>query len=357
MKGSVFKDNSGRWRGVVELPRAADGKRKQKVLYGQTKKEAQIKVNELIYEIENNLFSNESAATLEQYMTEWFKTYTVSLQETTRQLYKMYMDVHIIPNIGNLKIKKIKPMQIQEFYNLKLDQLSGKTVGKLHSFLNRVFKDAVKNRFIKYNPCDGVDKPKGKKYEHALYTEENFLSLLNVVKGTFDEICILLAGVCGLRRGEIFGLRLTDIDFENKTISIRETMVRFNGEWIIKPPKNETSQRKIKVPGFVITALSNYMRALSVVPERIFSEYKPGAYSKHFKQLLIKHELKHIRFHDLRHFNATIMLAYGIPDKIASKRLGHSQVQTTREIYQHVLPSMDSQASDTIEEIFAKKLR
>ncbi len=357
MKGSVFRDNSGRWRGVVELPKVADGKRKQKVFYGDTKKEVQIKVNELIYEIENNLYCNESCITLGQYMREWYKIYTVNLQETTKQLYKMYMDKHIIPSIGNLKIKKIKPMQIQELYNRKLETLSGKTVRKLHSFLNRVFKDAVKNRFMKYNPCDGIDKPKNGKCEYVLYTEENFLNLLDLVKGTFDGICILLAGVCGLRRGEIFGLRLIDIDFSNRAISIKETMVRFSGEWIIKAPKNETSQRKIKVPDFVITALGNYIKSLSVVPERICSKFKPDAYSKHFRKLLARHKLEHIRFHDLRHFNATIMLKYGIPDKIASKRLGHSQVQTTREIYQHVLPDMDRQASDTVESIFAKKIR
>ncbi|MFA4854174.1 MAG: site-specific integrase [Candidatus Omnitrophota bacterium] len=356
MRGSVFEDSLGRWRGVVDMPKEADGKRRQKVFYGK-KKEVQIKVNELIYEIENNLYCDEANATLEQYLKEWFKTYTTSLQETTRQLYKMYMDKHIIPNIGNLKIKKIKPMQLQGLYNFKLETLSGKTVGKFHSFLNRVFKDAVKNRFIKYNPCDGVDKPKGKKCEYALYTEESFLTLLSLVKGTFDEVCILLAGICGLRRGEIFGLRLIDIDFNNKTLSIAETLVRFSGEWIVKAPKSETSQRKIKVPGFVITVLSNYMKSLSVVPERVCGEYKPDAYSKHFKKLLAKHKLEHIRFHDLRHFNATLMLAYGVPDKIASKRLGHSQVQTTREIYQHVLPSMDLQASDIIEGIFTKKLR
>lgn len=364
MQGSVFKDKNGRWRGVVELPKGPDGKRKQKTLYGkgikgssEQKRDTQRLVNELIYKLENNLYINASNATLEDYLREWLKTYAVTnLEETTRELYELYVNVHIVPAIGTLKIKNIKPIELQKFYNEKIESgLSSNSVGKLHVFLNRAFKDAYRNRIIEYNPCDGVEKPKKKRYTPNIYDEENFNKLLDLTKGTFDEICILLAGVCGLRRGEIFGLRLCDIDFKQSTLSIVETMVRLNKEWIIKAPKNETSQRKIKIPWFVSDAINNYLSSLKVVPERICAQYKPGSYSKRFKQLLSDNKLPHIRFHDLRHFNATIMLKYGVPDKVASERLGHSQVQTTREIYQHVLPNMDHQAAEIIEGIFVNK--
>jgi len=362
--GSVYQDKkTGRWRGVVELPKDRNGERKQKTFYGKTnlsdskqEKELWSRVNALEYEIKNNLYANESNATLEEYLEEWYKAYTADLEETTKQLYKIYMDKHIIPDeIGALKIKKIMPIQLQEFYNRKSEGLSGKSVGKLHAFLNMVLKDAMKNRLIKYNPCDGVDKPKGKKFTPTIYNEENFNKLLMIAKGTFDEVCILLAGVCGLRRGEIFGLRLRDIDFKECKISIVETMVRMNGDWIIKPPKSETSQRRIRIPRFVIDVISEYLTSLKVVPERICGQYKPSAYSQHFKKLLEDNELPHIRFHDLRHFNATLMMRYGVPDKIASERLGHSQVQITREIYQHVLPDMDNEASNVLEDIFINK--
>lgn len=366
--GSVFKDKNGDWRGAVELPRDPNGNRKQKSVYPnrklktgsmEQKKDVQRKVNEIEYELENNLYCNETNDTVEQYLNKWIKVYASELEETTRQLYQMYIDVHIVPEIGPLKIKSLKPMRIQEFYNGKLESksLSSNTVGKLHTFLNRAFKSAMKDRIIKYNPCDGVNKPKKKKYSPPVLDENGFYNLLAVVKGTFDEVCILLAGACGLRRGEIFGLRLTDIDIKNNKISIVETVVRFNDKWIIKPPKNETSQRTIIVPEFVIEVLNNYLTSLKVVPERICGKFKPDAYSKHFKKLLSDNDLPHIRFHDLRHFNATIMLNYGVPDKIASGRLGHSQVQTTREIYQHILPNMDQDASNVIEGIFTKRLK
>jgi len=358
--GSVFQDKQGRWRGTVELPKV-NGERKKETFYGDTSKsEAQQKkilhsqVNELEYQIENNIYANESNATLGEYLNEWYKIYTVDLQETTRQLYKFYMDKHIIPEIGNLKIKAIMPIQLQEFYNLKAKSLSGRSVGKLHSFINHTLKDAMKNRIIKYNPCDGVDKPKSKKFKAVLYSEEEFNKLADITSGTFDEVCILLAGVCGLRRGEIFGLRLQDIDFKNSRISINETMVRMTGPWIIKDPKSETSQRNIKIPQFVIDVIGDYLKTLKVVPERICGQYKPSSYSQHFKKLLDDNGLPHIRFHDLRHFCASTMMKYGVRDKIAAERLGHSQIQMTRQ-YQHSSSSMDDEASGVMEDIFSQR--
>jgi len=363
--GSVFKrKKDGRWIGTVELPRGRDGTRKKKFFYGDTskseakqEKELWSQVNALEYEIEHNLYLNETDDTLEEYLESWFKVYTVELEETTRQLYRLYMDKHIIPDeISLLKIRKILPIQLQEFYNRKLEtKLSGNTVGKLHSFLNLALSEAMRNRMIKYNPCDGVRKPRSKKFKPELCKEENFNKLLALSQGTFDEVCILLAGVCGLRRGEIFGLRRIDVDFKECKLSIVETMVRMNGKWIIKPPKSDTSKRSIKVPQFVIQVINDYLKTLKVVPERICAEYKPSSYSQHFKKLLEDNELPHIRFHDLRHFNANLMMRYGVPDKIASGRLGHSTVQLTREIYQHYAPDMDSEASSVLEDIFVKK--
>ena len=372
--GSIFQDKAGRWRGVVNLPKGNDGTRKQKVFYGdpnqtpgQQKRELQAKITELEYEINNNLYLNETNDTMEQYLKKWLKVYAdENLEETTRELYEMYAKVHINPFFKNFKIKDIKPMQIQAFYNEKMKDielengkikkgLSVNTIGKLHCFLNRAFEDAIHNRTIKYNPCQGVKKPKKKKYKPVICSEKSFDTLLEETKGTLDEVLILLAGICGLRRGEIFGLRFIDVDPINFKISIWQTKVRFNEKWIIKEPKNETSARTISVPGFVTSAISAYLTSLKVVPELIFSEFQPDAYSKHFSKLLDTHNLPHMRFHDLRHFNAIIMLKYGVPDKVASGRLGHSQVQTTREIYQHVLPDMDRQASIVIEGVFSKR--
>lgn len=104
------------------------------------------------------------------------------------------------------------------------------------------------------------------------------------------------------------------------------------------------------------TTITDYLTTLKIVPELIFSEFQPDSYSKHFRKLLTTYNLPPMRFHDLRHFNAVIMMKYGVPDKVASQRLDHSQVQITREIYQHVLPDMDRQAALLIERAFSKRI-
>jgi len=360
-KGSVFRDSTGRWRGVVDLPKSPGEPRKQKTFRGnpqksdaQQQKELWSKINALLLEIENGTYLEESNATLKDYLKNWHEIYAAKLAQTTQELYKLYTEKHIIPELGKIKIKEIRPMHIQEFYNKKSETLSDNTLGKIHTFLNKVLNDAYKDSLIKTNPCSRVDKPRVKRYKPTLPTEQQFFKLLEIVRGTFDEVCILLAGICGLRRGEVFGLRLRDVDFKESKISIVETMVRFNGKWIIKAPKNETSQRTIRVPRFVVEVINTYLTNLKVIPERICGKYKPDSYSKHFKKLCEDNGIPDVRYHDLRHFNATLMLKYGIPDKIASSRLGHSQVQTTKEIYQHMTQDMDIMAAEIIEGVFTK---
>ena len=183
-------------------------------------------------------------------------------------------------------------------------------------------------------------------------TEQNFTILIDSVKGTFDEIPILLAACAGLRRGEVFGLVWNrDIDFNNNVIRVKKVVTRYK-KYVTKKPKNETSQRFIAVPKFVMEVLSNYRKSLKVVPEKVCNEFTAQSYSCHFKLLLEKLNLPHVRFHDLRHFNAIIMMKYGVSNKTASKRLGHSNVSTTTDIYQHVLSDMDIEAAKILNDVF-----
>lgn len=355
MKGHIRKTKDGRWVGVVYLGKdTVTGKKKYKWIYGDSRKEVQKKVNELIYQIENNIYVNPENITVGEYLDEWLKVYAANLAPTTASLYKMYIEKHIKPYLGKIKLQKLMPIQIQNFYNEKLKEQKGKTVRKYHCLLHRALEDAVRNNLILNNPCKNVTPPKSEKYTPNIYTEEEFAKLLDLVKGTFDEVAILLAGGLGLRRGEVFGLKWSDIDWENKRITIRQTKVRFD-KLIEKGPKSEAGMRTIAVPDFILNVLREYRKKQGFESEYVCDKYKPDSYSEHFTKLLDKHGLKHIRFHDLRHYNATIMLKYGIPDKIASKRLGHASVSITREIYQHVLDDMDKSAAEKIDALLKER--
>jgi integrase len=356
MKSTVYlRKSDGRWVGSVSLGKdKKTGKRLRKYIYADTEKEAQRLINDIVYELQNGLYINESGISLENFLKEWIDIHSSKVESTTEAYYRLMLDKHIIPEIGKLKIKEIKPLNIDKFYKEKLKTLSGNSVLKLHCIINNALKYAKINGLIKTNPVEFIQPPKKSKHTPNIMNEENFTRLLLLVKGTFDEIPILLAGCLGLRRGEIFGLQWSDVDFKNKILSIKNTITRFD-KYVTKKPKNNSSIRRLTIPDFVLDVLEKYKSSLKVIGLYICDKFKPQYYSEHFRSLLEKNGFDIVRFHDLRHFNAIIMMQYGIPDKIASGRLGHSNVATTREIYQHVIPDMDKQAAKIINDIFAAK--
>ena len=353
MEGTVCKRKDGRWVGAIYVP-TDNGKRKRKYVYGKTRKETRIKLNKLIYEVENGLFKQTNETTLVSLMNEWYSIHSKKVANTTAELYRMYIDKHISPKLGKLKLKEITPLILDKFYVEKLETLSPNSVKKLHKFLKQVLGYAQKNNIITTNPTNNVNPPKVKKYKPKIFTEKDFEKLFISVTGTFDELPIMLAGCLGMRRGEIFGLRWNDIDFDNTTITIDNTLVRYS-QYLEKDPKSEASKRTIMVPSFIILRLQEYYNSLTAVidSDKVCTKYKPGYYSQRFPKLLDKFGLPHIRFHDLRHYNAIIMLKYGISDKVGSARLGHSET-VLKSTYQHILNEMEQEASDTLSEAFEK---
>ena len=259
----------------------------------------------------------------------------------------MYIDVHFKPYFREDKLKDIKPMTLKKFYNFfkltdsreyeikkggqlvkkKTSPLSINTIIKLNKFLKSAFNYTVKNDLIKSNPTNKTSLANKEKYTPTVYNEEQFLKLLDFVENTDDEIPIILGGGCGFRHGEIFGLYWHNIDLKNNFITIEKTSVRLS-KYKTKKPKNESSKRTIFVSKHVIGILKKYKEKNQLSDsEKVITKWKPDSYSERFKILLKRFGLEHIRMHDLRHYNAIIMMKYGITDKVVAERLGHSQVQ------------------------------
>jgi len=371
--GSVYQRSSdGRWVASATLGKdPKTGKRIRKELYADSEKEANILLNNLKYELQNNLYADPGKSTVESFFNEWHEIHKHKIEDNTAEYYRNMLDKHIIPGIGKIKLKDLKPMDIDKFYNelhvppepkadakgkvpKKKKPLSWNSILKIHSIVHGALEYAKYNDKIKTNPSDYVKPPKKEKFAPKIMTEKDFERLITFVKGSFDEIPILLAACTGLRRSEVFGLRWRDIDFDNNVISITRATTRYK-KYMTKKTKNQSSQRTFAVPAFVMDVLKEYRNSKKVVPEIVCDELKAGSWTPHYKKILAKLCIDtDIRFHDLRHFNAIIMMKYGVPDKIASGRLGHSQVSTTREIYQHVLPDLDKEAAEIINRVFNK---
>jgi integrase len=357
---SIYRRKSDNvWVGSVDLLKGADGKRKRKnftlpadTTEGKAKKILKSKIREVEFLLEHNIYRDPGNATIKDLIRE-YNEHPKKLAQTTKELYKMYEEIHIIPSIGYLKISNAVPAEFEKFYDKLMGKrkLSPNTIIKIHSFLHGAFRFAVKNRIVLSNPMDSVKCPDKIKYYPRIPNNKEFEKLLAAVKGTFDEVVVVLAGVLTLSRGEIFGLRWDGVDEVNMQISITETFTRFS-ENIRKDPKAQARKRTMYAPRFVFDLLNRYRVAQKNVGEYVCTKYLPQSYGSHFKKLVDSLGLQGITLHKLRHYNAIIMMNLGIPDKNAAKRTGHSQVATLREVYQHATDEADMIACEKIDGFF-----
>lgn len=353
MEGSVTKRKDGRWQGVVDIP-TLNKKRVRKYVYASTRTECRRKVNKLIEEIENSGVVNPSKATFKEFAQIWLDTYCVNLSPTTIDGYKRCIYTYASEYIGDAKMSKILPIHIQQMINNFSKKHSEKTCKNLLGVVSGVFRYAILNKALKTDPCKGIKTPHDtNKYQYYIYNENEFNALLDIVTGSREEIPVLLAGLCGLRASEIMGLTWNDINFDTHIISVRKANVHVNGSVIEKGTKTRTSYREVVAPSYVIERLVLYKSVGFVYPKKNGSPENGGNYGKRFSRMLKNAGLPHTRFHDLRHFNATMMLKHGIPDKEAAERLGHSNTNMTKK-YQHILGNMKTKPADILNNIVRK---
>jgi len=302
------------------------------------------------------------------------------LAPKTLEMYTGLLRDRILPVLGHLKLEQIKPLHLVEFYNnlkesgIRLDGKSGSLSDHYilhhHRLLRTMLQYAVKWQFIDSNPASRVDPPKVKRQQNQVYDEHQLKALLQALEqeDIKYKVLIHLAVSTGLRQGELFGLEWKHIDFNNSTIRVCQSSQYIRGKGLItKEPKNETSKRVVTVPKSVMDLLKFYkveqnknrlrMGSKWHETDRIFTAWDgrpmhPSSVSSWFPEFLRKHNLPKIRFHDLRHTAATLLIAQNVHMKTISSRLGHSNIQTTMDIYGHALKSTDKDAADKLNFLF-----
>ena len=337
-------------------------KRKQKNMGSYPlKRDANKRLNEVKEEIykEELLLPNEMI--LQDFLLDFLEKYKMNLSITTYNCYMRICKKYIIPLLGDIKLCDIRPIHIQNYVDDLLDLLTPQTI-KVHlNILNLALKRAYRLKLIKENVVQFVEVPKNKKYKNEIYNAEDMKKLLEKSRETSLELPIILASGLGLRISEILGLTWNNIDFNDFTITIDKITVRDKGQVILKEPKTESSIRTISAPKEIILILKQLkkdrlaakLRGEKSHRELIFYDknLNPIAQdilSKKFRYFLQENNLKHIRFHDLRHSHVTMLIDAKVPIKVISERVGHSNVNTTLNIYSHALREMDQEASDKI---------
>ncbi len=337
-------------------------KRKQKNMGSYPlKRDATRRLNEIKEEIYKEELLLPNKMVMQDFILDFLEKYKINLSITTYNVYVRICKKYINPLLGDIKLCDIRPIHIQNYVDDLTGLLSPKTI-KIHlNILNLAFKRAYRLKLIKENPVQFVEVPKSKKFKNEIYNGEDMRILLDKCRGTSLELPIVIASGLGLRISEILGLTWNNIDFNDNTITIDKITVRTDGKVILKEPKTESSVRTITVPKEIICMLkqlkkdrlADKLKGEKSHRELIFYDKNldpiaPDVISKKFKYFLEINNLKHVRFHDLRHSHVTMLIDAKVPIKVISERVGHSNVNTTLNIYSHALKEMDQEASDKI---------
>ena len=262
-------------------------------------------------------------------------------------------------HIGQIRLDKLKPADIQKLYTLLLQQgLSGTTVRYVHNNLHRALSVAVRQQLLPRNPADYVEPPVIDHYEATTLNATEVRQLLTACKGSDIYFPVLLAVMLGLRRGEVLGLQWQDIDWQYHTLSICRSATFTNGQLTLGSTKTRSSHRSILLPAGVVLELKREQEARGMCnPSQLIccradgSPITTNVLCHLFDDVLKKSGLPHIRFHDLRHTNATLMLKNAIPAKIVSSMLGHSSIGITLDTYSHVMTEMQQDAAGVMDHI------
>ncbi|MTI61692.1 MAG: site-specific integrase [Firmicutes bacterium] len=346
---SIIKRN-GKWQVSVEVGHdPVTGKRKRKYGTAETKKEAKILEAKLIKKYQKGITVDGSKITLAEHLREWLKEDCTDLAPRTYASYKMIIEKHLIPALGQLKMNEINTKHIMSYQNYKLEEgrvkgkggLSNRTVQYHHRVLSRALKVAVRWQIIESNPCQSVDAPSVRKPDIEEIKSADLEKLFMVAKDTWFFEIFLIAIYTGMRRGEIIGLRWKDIDFEKEEIKVRQQAQHIHNEGvIIRELKSDAAAREIGIPSFLIKLLKKIKAEQSEIKLGLGGKYNdndlvfcygdgsprnPQGITKKFNVLLDEAGIdKSYRFHDLRHTYATLSLQEGTEMKTLQKMLGHS---------------------------------
>ncbi|OHY76660.1 site-specific integrase [Priestia aryabhattai] len=373
MKGSITKNKqTGKWDFVFNAGvNPSTGKRKQIKRRGfTTKRHAMDAMTKLKAEILTNDFLDLNAMTYASYMDEWLDERKNQLQKTTFEIHSIYYQNVIKPKLGHFKIQQITPLHIQKFINELVSQntYSEHTVHLIYRIVSASLKKANILKLVSDNPASGITLPKIRKKEMKVWSLEQVNHFINESKKTKRltrcYIGFLIALLTGMRQGEIMGMRWKDIDMEAQIIYIRQTLTQ-DAE-IKYGAKNDSSVRSIHISNKLISELKAHRKRVIAEKLLLGQDYNdfdlvictqsgkpmiPRNFRKEFYNLTEKIDLPKIRFHDLRHTHATMLIQQNVNVKLISERLGHAEIGTTLNTYSHVLPNMQKTVSDELDKI------
>lgn len=378
MRGHLEARGKGIWRAKVYVGYdQATGKQLyvNRTIHG-TKRHAEDVLSQLLVEVGvGSTVSTE--ATVNELVARWLEITSDSLSPTTLNEYKRLLDKHILSNFGKRKVRSLRASELDTFYTrLKKsggssgNGLSAQSVRHIHAIIHRIFSQAVKWGWASSNPASLASPPKVRANKIIIPSVDQVVRLIESAKLSDEGFgCLLrLAAVTGARRGELCALKWSDLDLSKGILTISHSIAGDKNNYMVEKDTKTHSSRSIALYDDTCKILSSWQDSCKdrakackakLPPQAfIFSDspdgslcWRPGRVTLAFIRLSKRLGIKGVRFHDLRHFAATRMLAAGVPVKTVAGRLGHANAATTLNVYAHFIEASDAQAAQVIDEL------
>jgi integrase len=371
-EGTIRQRSNGRWEGRLTVG-YVDRRRIRRSVYGATRREVQEQLRTAQRDVDAGVMALGPRQTVATFLESWLDgTARHTLRPRTFLRYQQLVRRHALPSLGTTPLAKLTPQELSALYGRKLAEgLSPRTVQFLHAVLHRALKQALRWGLIGRNPADAVQAPRPKRAEVRPLSPVQARALLDAAAGDELEALYVLALATGMRQGELLGLRWADVDLDGSRLEVRHTLQRLAGSWSLEEPKTGKSRRSIRLAPMAVAALRSH-RARQAQQRLLLGSAWPGhdllftngwgepldgrhLPGRSLRPLLAKAGLPTIRFHDLRHSAATLLLAQGVHPKVVQELLGHSSIALTLDVYSHVLPTLQEEAAASMERVLGAR--
>ena len=372
-EGNIRKRKDGRWEGRYTVGHDPEtGKAIIKNVLGKTQAEVKEKLKKAIEENVGIDYGRSKTYTAGNWLEVWYENYAkIKMRPSSYLNYRGYIENHIKPQLGKIPLNDLTTLHLQQFYKKLLAEgrverieaqkqpkgLSAKTVRNIHQIISSALKLAVEQRLIARNPADGCALPKAERKEMQTLPVEQLTSFLREAKdsGVYELYYLDLA--TGLRRGELLGLKWTDIDLDRGVLKIQRAISRQNGKVVEAPLKTKNAYRTLPLSADAIDVLKAQKNKVGssewVFPSPTGGPMSPDSVLHMLQRVLKRAGLPRIRFHDLRHTFATLALQNGVDIKTVSGMLGHFSAGFTLDTYAHVTTSAKREAAKTMGNILS----
>jgi len=311
--------------------------------------------------------------TMGDFLAAWLAHMRGRVRRVTWEGYEVLIRRHVMPSLGHIAFGELSPLQLQQLYahllagSEETPALSAGSVLNLHLVLTQALSQAVRWQLLVANPATGAQPPRPRRAPRLVVDPELAQRLLDATAGSVYELPCALAVATGMRRGEVLGLRWSDVSEDFSHLQVLRSLQPTQLGLVLEAPKTQRSRRSVLLPAFMHDYLRRQRDQQRSRREELGERWQdtglvvdrgdggplnPDTLSTGWARFLRQRGLPRVRFHDLRHAHATLLLLQGVHPKIVSERLGHASVGITLDTYSHVLPSMQSQAADAFDSLF-----